>query len=72
LIRAGRTSHIVFASGTHRCLGSHLARLELRIAVEELLSRIPDYAVKASEQLTYDNVAVRAVTHLPCRFARTR
>jgi cytochrome P450 len=64
----GRTSHIVFASGTHRCLGSHLARLELRIAVEELLSRIPDYAVKASEQLTYDNVAVRAVTHLPVSF----
>jgi cytochrome P450 len=64
----GRTSHIVFASGTHRCLGSHLARLELRIAVEELLARIPDYVVADGESLTYDNVAVRSVTHLPITF----
>jgi cytochrome P450 len=64
----GRTSHIVYASGTHRCLGSHLARLELRIAVEELLARIPDYAVTGDADLTYDNVAVRTVTHLPVVF----
>jgi cytochrome P450 len=64
----GRMNHIVFASGTHRCLGSHLARLELRIAVEELLHRIPDYAVTAGDQLVYDNVSVRAVTHLPVSF----
>lgn len=65
----GRTSHIVFASGTHRCLGSHLARLELKIAVEELLSRIPDYTVKADD-LIYDNVAVRTVTNLPITFTK--
>lgn len=64
----GRANHIVFASGIHRCLGSHLARLELRIAVEELLTRTPDFAVTATDDLTYDNVGVRTVTHLPVSF----
>ena len=63
----GRRDHMVFASGTHRCLGSHLARLELRLAVEELLKRIPDYSVDV-DALTYDNIAVRAVTNLPVSF----
>lgn len=63
-----RANHIAFASGTHRCLGSHLARLELRIAVEELLKAIPDYVVDSDEPLTYDNVAVRCATRLPIKF----
>ena len=37
--------HVSFASGFHRCLGSHLARLELRIALEELNRRLPDYRI---------------------------
>jgi cytochrome P450 len=57
----------VFASGTHRCLGSHLARLELRLAVEEFLKRIPDYSVDV-DTLRYDNVAVRAVQNLCISF----
>jgi cytochrome P450 len=63
-----RANHIVFASGTHRCLGSHLARLEMRLAVEELLKRIPDYSVAPGEDLVYDNIAVRNVTYLPIAF----
>ena len=41
--RDGR--HVAFGIGPHRCVGSHLARLEMRVAVEELLRRIPDYAL---------------------------
>jgi cytochrome P450 len=59
---------MVFASGTHRCLGSHLARLEMRLAVEELLARIPNYTVADDDSLVYDNVAVRMVKQLPITF----
>jgi cytochrome P450 len=39
--RDGR--HVAFGIGPHRCVGSNLARLEMRIAVEEFLRLVPDY-----------------------------
>jgi len=41
--------HLGFGGGIHRCLGAHLARQELRIVVDELHRRIPDYAVAPGE-----------------------
>ena len=38
-------AHICFASGWHRCLGSHLARMELRAAIDVWHQRIPDYRI---------------------------
>jgi cytochrome P450 len=64
----GRAPNMVFASGTHRCLGSHLARMELRIALDEILTRIPDFTVPNPENLVYDNVSVRTVLKMPVTF----
>jgi cytochrome P450 len=45
-----RNNHMGFASGPHRCLGQHLARREMQIAVEEWLRVIPDFWIAADEQ----------------------
>jgi cytochrome P450 len=39
--------HLGFGHGRHVCLGASLARLEMRVAMEELLARYPEYAVPA-------------------------
>ena len=59
--------HLAFGGGVHRCLGSHLARLELRVALEQLHERIPDYAIKPGAEPKY-SVGIRAVEYLPLVF----
>ncbi|MCV7381027.1 cytochrome [Mycobacterium alsense] len=59
--------HRAFGGGPHRCLGSHLARMELRVAMREFHRRIPDYEIKPGTQLTY-TAALRSVESLPLVF----
>jgi cytochrome P450 len=59
-----RNRHIAFGGGAHRCLGSHLARMELTVAMEEWHRRIPHYRVKPGESPEY-SIGIREVKHLP-------
>jgi cytochrome P450 len=60
--------HLSFGSGPHRCLGSHLARIELNIALEELHRRIPDYLLVESDPPIFHSSQVRGCIRLPITF----
>jgi len=67
--RRERNRHLAFGGGPHRCLGSHLARMELRVALEEWHRRIPDYEMQAGETPIY-SPGIREVRYLPLRWNR--
>jgi cytochrome P450 len=56
--------HLAFGGGIHRCLGSHLARLELRVALREWHRRIPHYELKAGADLEF-TAGIRSVASFP-------
>jgi cytochrome P450 len=61
-----RNNHMGFANGPHRCLGMHLARRELQLAVREWLSVIPDFRIASGEPLTErGGGAMMTLTSLP-------
>ncbi len=72
-VDVGRTDsrHIAFAAGFHRCLGSHLARNEMRVAIDQLHRRIPDYWVPEAETVRYQLQGVRQLEYLPVTFTPT-
>jgi cytochrome P450 len=65
-----KNPHVAFASGFHRCLGSHLARLELRVAIGRLHERIKDYRLAEGTAPQYHNMGVRSVNPLVLEFDR--
>jgi cytochrome P450 len=66
---AGR--HLAFGTGTHFCLGAALARLEARIAFEELLRRIPEFAVDGAPERLVSSVFT-GWERLPLRYGPSR
>ena len=58
--------HAAFGLGIHRCIGSNLARMELTVAVEELLRRVPEFSVAGP--VTWSEGTVRGPRRLPIRF----
>lgn len=63
-------SHWTFGSGIHFCLGNAVARLEVRVAMEELLARIPDYAVDEGGVVRNQLVPTCGVAHAPLEIVR--
>ncbi|MGH9301106.1 MAG: cytochrome P450 [Acidimicrobiales bacterium] len=59
--------HLAFGAGIHRCLGSHLARLELRVALREFHARIPEYQLAPDTELSY-TPGIRSIDRLPLVF----
>jgi cytochrome P450 len=57
--RDDRPPHIAFGFGRHRCIGEHLARLEMRVAAEELLRRVPDYTLAPGAEIRMRTALVR-------------
>ncbi len=61
--------HAAFGLGIHRCLGSHLARMELRVALEVWLERIPRFTLADPPAVTWSAGQIRGPRALPLRIA---
>ena len=61
--------HVAFGSGIHRCAGSNLARMELRVALEEWLRRVPEFHLDEDQEVTWAGGQVRGPRLLPVVFS---
>jgi len=62
--------HVAFGLGIHRCLGSNLARLELRVAVEVFIQRFPKFELANPSAVTWSLGQVRGPRKLPVRITQ--
>ena len=60
--------HVAFGTGIHRCAGSNLARMELTVALEEWLARIPTFRLAEGAEVTWAGGQVRGPRVLPVAF----
>jgi cytochrome P450 len=62
--------HAAFGLGIHRCVGSNLARMEMTVAIEEWLKRIPDFRLDPAGQVKWSEGTVRGPRQLPVLFGK--
>jgi cytochrome P450 len=69
--RANAKKHVAFSSSIHLCQGAGLARLEMRVVLEEVLNAIPDYEVQEDGVEFRSIQGVHSVKNLPVTFTPT-
>jgi cytochrome P450 len=60
--------HVAFGAGIHRCAGSNLARMELRVAIETWIARIPEFRLAEGGEVTWAGGQVRGPRQVPVVF----
>ena len=61
-------AHLAFGLGVHRCIGSNLARLQVRVAVEQVLTRLSPFRMPDGGRVKYFGGAQRGPAYLPLEF----
>lgn len=72
LQRGNIGSHLTFGAGIHRCIGAALARMEIKVAAQEIIQRLDNIklAVAADAIVYLPTLATHTITSLPLTFAR--
>ncbi len=65
IIDRAENPHIAFGVGIHRCVGSNLARMEMRVAIQEWLARIPEFRLEDPDAVTWAGGQVRGPRSMP-------
>lgn len=60
--------HLAFGAGVHRCLGAHLARVELQVLYQQILKRLPEFRLDPDKHATYHAGNIIAMDSLPIRW----
>ena len=68
VIDRAKNRHFAFGSGIHRCLGSNLARMEIRVAMETFLERVPTFELADSAAVAWSGGQVRGPRRAPVRW----
>ncbi len=63
-----RNRHLAFGVGPHRCLGSNLPRLNLRVGLEESLRRLHDIRLQDGADIHFHSTSTRSPLTLPITF----
>jgi hypothetical protein len=67
IIDRAENRHVAFGLGIHRCIGSNLARLEMRVAIEEFIKRYPKFELENKDDVTWAQGQIRGPRNLPLR-----
>ncbi|MEX2227445.1 MAG: cytochrome P450 [Dehalococcoidia bacterium] len=65
ILDRAKNPHIAFGVGIHRCAGSNLARMEMKVSIEELLKRIPNFKLENPDVVTWAGGQVRGPRIMP-------